>query len=113
MNITSIIIRKINPDSKMKAIVSITFEDSFVVHDVKIIDGSNGLFIAMPSRRTQDGEFKDIVHPINSSFREVLSKAVLEKYDEVMTEREQSLQEDSFSDSSSFVSTGHVIAEPG
>lgn len=113
MNITSIIIRKINPDSKMKAIVSITFEDSFVVHDVKIIDGANGLFIAMPSRRTQDGEFKDIVHPINSSFREVLSKAVLEKYEEVMSEREQNLSQPSYIENSSFVSSGQVIAEPG
>ncbi|NLW89288.1 MAG: septation regulator SpoVG [Clostridiaceae bacterium] len=84
MNITSIIIRKLTPENKMKAIVSITFEDAFVVHDVKIIDGANGLFIAMPSRRIQDGEFKDIVHPIHSGFREELSRAVLSKYYEAL-----------------------------
>jgi len=80
MEITSIIIRRISLESKMKAIVSITFDNAFVVHDVKVIEGSNGLFIAMPSRRTQEGDFKDIVHPINSVFREELSSAVLEKY---------------------------------
>jgi stage V sporulation protein G len=84
MNITSIIIRKLTPENKMKAIVSITFDDAFVVHDVKVIDGANGLFIAMPSRRIQDGEFKDIVHPINSAFREELSQAVLHKYSEAL-----------------------------
>ena len=80
MEITSIIIRRISLESKMKAIVSITFDNAFVVHDVKVIEGANGLFIAMPSRRTQEGDFKDIVHPINSEFREELSSAVLEKY---------------------------------
>ena len=80
MVITSIIIRRISLESKMKAIVSITFDNAFVVHDVKVIEGANGLFIAMPSRRTQEGDFKDIVHPINSEFREDLSRAVLEKY---------------------------------
>jgi len=84
MKITSIIVRRISIDSKMKAIVSITFDDVFVVHDVKVIEGVNGLFIAMPSRRSQDGEFKDIVHPINSSFREELSAAVIEKYQEAL-----------------------------
>lgn len=97
MKITGIIIRKLTPDNKMKAIVSITFDDSFVVHDVKVIDGANGLFIAMPSRRIQDGEFKDIVHPIHSAFREELSHAVLTKYfeaietyNETLTSREKS-----------------------
>jgi len=80
MEISSIIIRRISLESKMKAIVSITFDNAFVVHDVKVIEGANGLFIAMPSRRTQEGDFKDIVHPINSEFREELSRAVLEKY---------------------------------
>ena len=80
MEISGIIIRRISLESKMKAIVSITFDNAFVVHDVKVIEGANGLFIAMPSRRTQEGDFKDIVHPINSEFREELSHAVLEKY---------------------------------
>ena len=77
MEITDIVIRKLSLDSKMKAIVSITFDQSFVVHDVKVVEGNNGLFIAMPSRRTPEGEFKDIVHPINSEFREVISSQVL------------------------------------
>ncbi len=64
----------------MKAIVSVTFDNSFVVHDIKVIEGNNGFFIAMPSRKTQDGEFKDIVHPINTEFREKLSGEVMEKY---------------------------------
>jgi len=84
MKITGIIIRRLSMESKMKAIVSITFDEAFVVHDVKVIEGANGLFIAMPSRRTQDGEFKDIVHPINSAFREELSAAVIEKYKEAL-----------------------------
>lgn len=86
MDITSIIIRRISLDSKMKAIVSITFDNAFVVHDVKVIEGANGLFIAMPSRRTQEGDFKDIVHPINSEFREELSHAVLEKYQSALAD---------------------------
>lgn len=86
MDITSIIIRRISLESKMKAIVSITFDNAFVVHDVKVIEGSNGLFIAMPSRRTQEGDFKDIVHPINSEFREELSRAVLEKYQSALVD---------------------------
>lgn len=80
MEITGIVIRKLSLESKMKAIVSITFDEQFVVHDVKVIEGNNGLFIAMPSRRTPEGEFKDIVHPINSDFRERISKEVLDEY---------------------------------
>jgi stage V sporulation protein G len=86
MDISSIIIRRISLESKMKAIVSITFDNAFVVHDVKVIEGVNGLFIAMPSRRTQEGDFKDIVHPIHSEFREELSRAVLEKYQSALAE---------------------------
>jgi stage V sporulation protein G len=86
MEITSIIIRRISLESKMKAIVSITFDNAFVVHDVKVIEGTSGLFIAMPSRRTQEGDFKDIVHPIHSEFREELSRAVLEKYQAALSE---------------------------
>ena len=86
MQITSIIIRRISLENKMKAIVSITFDNEFVVHDVKVIEGVNGLFIAMPSRRTQEGDFKDIVHPINSEFREELSRAVLEKYQSALAD---------------------------
>lgn len=84
MEITSITIRKMGSEGKMKAIVSVTFDHSFVVHDIKVIEGTNGYFIAMPSRKTQDGEFKDIVHPINSEFREKLSGEVLAKYREAL-----------------------------
>lgn len=80
MEVTDITIRKLSLENKMKAIVSITFDNEFVVHDVKVIDGNNGLFIAMPSRRTPEGEFKDIVHPVNAEFRNKLSAAVLAKY---------------------------------
>lgn len=67
----------------MKAIVSVTFDDAFVIHDVKIVEGHNGLFVAMPSRKTPDGEFRDIAHPINSSAREVIQSAVLNAYENV------------------------------
>ncbi|NLK89768.1 MAG: septation regulator SpoVG [Clostridiaceae bacterium] len=88
MEITSITIRKMGSEGKMKAIVSVTFDDSFVVHDIKVIEGTNGYFIAMPSRKTLDGEFKDIVHPINSAFREKLSTEVLAKYREALESAE-------------------------
>ena len=80
MEITDVRVRKLSEEGKMRGIVSVTFDNAFVVHDVKVIEGANGLFIAMPSRRTSDGEFKDIVHPIHSGFREEFSAAVLEKY---------------------------------
>ena len=80
MNITDVRIRKVTDEGKMKAIVSITFDNEFVVHDIKIIDGQNGLFIAMPSRKIVNGEFKDIAHPINSTTREKIQQAVLDEY---------------------------------
>lgn len=83
MNITDVRIRKIATEGKMKAIVSITFEEEFVIHDIKVIEGQNGLFIAMPSRKTPDGEFKDIAHPINSATREKIQKAILDEYEKV------------------------------
>lgn len=86
MKITDVRIRKIASEGKMKAIVSVTFENQFVVHDIKVIDGQNGLFIAMPSRKTPDGEFKDIAHPINSETRERLQNAILGEYEKVMQE---------------------------
>lgn len=81
MNITDVRIRKINTEGRMKAIVSITLDDEFVVHDVRIVDGNNGLFVAMPSRKTPEGEFRDIAHPINSQTRERLQVAVLAAYE--------------------------------
>ncbi len=81
MEITDVRIRKIDAEGKMKAVVSVTFDNEFVVHDIKIIESQNGLFIAMPSRKTPDGEFKDIAHPINASAREKIQNAILERYE--------------------------------
>lgn len=89
MTITDVRIRKIASDGKMKAIVSITFDNEFVVHDIKVIEGQNGLFIAMPSRKTPDGEFKDIAHPINTDTREKIQSAILEAYENVKNEDEE------------------------
>ena len=86
MQITDIKVRKINAEGRMKAVVSVTFDDAFVVHDIKVIEGQDKLFIAMPSRKTPDGEFKDIAHPINSEMRELLQTKILEKYEEVLSE---------------------------
>ena len=86
MQITDVRIRKIATDGKMKAIVSITFDNEFVVHDIKIIEGQNGLFIAMPSRKTPDGEFKDIAHPINTDTRERIQTSILEAYEKAKLE---------------------------
>lgn len=81
MNITDVRVRKINKDGKMKAVVSITIDDEFVVHDIKVIEGDKGLFIAMPSRKSSDGEYRDVAHPINTSTREHLQKIILEAYE--------------------------------
>ncbi len=86
MTITDVRIRKIVTEGKMKAIVSVTFDNEFVVHDIKVIEGQNGLFIAMPSRKTPDGEFKDIAHPINTDTREKMQSSILEAYEEAMKE---------------------------
>ncbi len=82
MQITDVRIRKIEKEGKMKAVVSITIENEFVVHDIKVIEGEKGLFIAMPSRKAGDGEYRDIAHPINSETREKLQQLILEKYKE-------------------------------
>lgn len=81
MKVTDVRVRKLNPEGRMKAIVSITLNDQFVVHDVRVIEGNNGLFVAMPSRRTPTGEFKDIAHPISAETREEIQQAVLSAYD--------------------------------
>ena len=81
MEITEIRVRKIEGEGKLKAYVTLTFDDCFVVHNVKIIEGKSGVFIAMPSRKTRTGEFKDVVHPINPEFRAELQKSILDKYD--------------------------------
>ncbi len=88
MEITDIRVKKIitenSAESKMKAVVSVTFDDAFVVHDIKVIEGQEKLFTAMPSRKTQDGEFKDIAHPINRDMRIKLEEAILAEYQKVL-----------------------------
>ncbi|MBR1572183.1 MAG: septation regulator SpoVG [Lachnospiraceae bacterium] len=88
MQITDIRIRKIEKEGKMKAVVSITIDGEFVVHDIKVIEGEKGMFIAMPSRKTAEGEYKDIAHPIKSETRESLQNMILEAYEKQMTESE-------------------------
>lgn len=83
MTITDVRVRKVAKDGKMKAVVSITLDGAFVVHDIKVIEGEKGLFIAMPSRKTADGEYRDIAHPINSQTREVIQNTILEAYGKV------------------------------
>ena len=86
MTITDVWVRKIEKEGKLKAIVSITLDNEFVVHDIKVIEGEKGLFIAMPSKKSADGEFRDIAHPINSSTREMIQTTILEKYQQSLTE---------------------------
>lgn len=95
MQITDVRIRKITTDGKMKAIVSVTFDNEFVVHDIKVIEGQNGLFIAMPSRKTPDGEFKVIAHPINTDTREKIQGSILDAYEKALNEEttEESVSE--------------------
>lgn len=88
MQITDVRVRKITKEGKMKAIVSITLDDEFVVHDIKVIEGEKGLFIAMPSKKATDGEYRDIAHPINSGTRESIQRIILEKYERALLEPE-------------------------
>ena len=88
MQITDVRIRRVEKEGKMKAVVSITIDEEFVVHDIKIIEGEKGLFIAMPSRKAADGEYRDIAHPINSGTRERIQKLSLEKYEETLAAEE-------------------------
>ena len=86
MEITDVRIRKVTEEGKMKAIVSVTFDEEFVIHDIKIIDGQNGYFIAMPSRKMADGEFRDIAHPIKATTRQKIQDAVFKQYEKVLEE---------------------------
>ena len=92
MQITDVRLRKVNSENRMKAVVSITIDEEFVVHDIKVIEGEKGLFIAMPSRKATDGEYRDIAHPINSNTRERIQNLILTKYEEVMAD--ESAQEE-------------------
>lgn len=88
MQITDVRIRKVEKEGKMKAVVSITIDEEFVVHDIKIIEGEKGLFIAMPSRKAADGEYRDIAHPINSDTRDRIQRLILDKYEETLAVEE-------------------------
>ncbi|WP_090442403.1 septation regulator SpoVG [Natronincola peptidivorans] len=89
MEVTDVRIRKVAAEGKMKAIVSVTFDNEFVVHDIKIIEGQNGLFIAMPSRKMGEGDFRDIAHPINSDTRTKIQEAIFTEYEKVNEESEE------------------------
>ena len=89
MQITDVRVRKIEKEVKMKAIVSITIDNEFVVHDIKVIEGEKGLFIAMPSRKAADGEYRDIAHPINSGTRDMIQSIILDKYESAALESQQ------------------------
>lgn len=89
MQITDIRVRKLNSEGKMKAVISVTFDDAIVIHDIKVIEGNEKLFVAMPSRKTPEGEFKDIAHPINAQMRRELEEAILEKYHEAVQENSE------------------------
>ncbi len=89
MEITDVRVRKVSKEGKMKAVVSITIDNEFVVHDIKVIEGEKGMFIAMPSRRASDGEFRDIAHPINSDTRDMIQQMILQKYEAALSESDE------------------------
>jgi len=89
MEVTDVRLRCVDSDNRMMAIASITLNEAFVVHDIRVIDGHNGLFVAMPSKRTPDGEFRDIAHPIHAKMRTVIEDAILAKYEEVKAEQRE------------------------
>ncbi|MCI9488182.1 MAG: septation regulator SpoVG [Lachnospiraceae bacterium] len=93
MQITDVRVRKVSKEGKMKAIVSITLDNEFVVHDIKVIEGEKGMFIAMPSRKAADGEYRDIAHPINSDTRDKIQSIILAKYESTLLEAEEEEQE--------------------
>lgn len=88
MQITDVRLRRVNTEGRMKAIASITIDSEFVVHDIRVIDGNNGMFVAMPSKRTPDGEFRDIAHPISSTTRDKIQAAVLAEYEKAADDDE-------------------------
>lgn len=92
MNITDVRVRKVAKEGKMKAVVSITIDEEFVVHDIKVIEGEKGLFIAMPSKKSADGEYRDIAHPINSGTRENMQNLILAKYEETVELEEATVE---------------------
>lgn len=93
MQITDVRVRRVTKEGKMKAVVSITLDDEFVVHDIKVIEGEKGLFIAMPSRKAGDGEYRDIAHPINSVTHDRIQKIILDRYEEALSQEEYEEQD--------------------
>ncbi|MFQ9511467.1 MAG: septation regulator SpoVG [Lachnospiraceae bacterium] len=91
MQITDVRVRKVSKEGKMKAIISITIDNEFVIHDIKVIEGEKGVFIAMPSRKAADGEYRDIAHPINSETREMIQKIILERYEAAALDSEENV----------------------
>ena len=89
MKITDVRVRKVAKEGKMKAVVSITIDDEFVVHDIKVIEGEKGLFIAMPSRKAVDGEYRDIAHPVNSATRDHIQNLILDAYEKALEETDE------------------------
>lgn len=89
MKITDVRVRKVSKEGKMRAVVSITIDDEFVIHDIKVIEGEKGYFIAMPSKKSADGEYRDIAHPINSATRDFIQKIILERYEQALTEPDE------------------------
>lgn len=89
MQVTDVRVRKVTKEGKMRAIVSITLDDEFVIHDIKVIEGDKGLFIAMPSKKATDGEYRDIAHPINSGTRERIQSIIFDKYEQALLEPEE------------------------
>ena len=93
MEITDVRVRRVAKDGKMKAVVSITIDNEFVIHDIKVIEGDKGLFIAMPSRKSADGEYRDIAHPINAEARQIFTDAILAEYEKELAREDK--EEDS------------------
>ncbi|WP_175287830.1 septation regulator SpoVG [Salinicoccus roseus] len=113
MKITDVRLRKVNnQDTRMKALVSITFEDAFVIHDLRVIEGNNGLFVAMPSKRTPDGEFRDIAHPIHSDMRQHVQEEVMRVYDETEDPEPQEPEEQQTSSDDAPPETAETIEDP-
>lgn len=97
MEITDVRVRKVSKEGKMKAIVSITLDEEFVVHDIKVIEGDQGLFIAMPSRKAIDGEYRDIAHPITCGMRARIQEMILRVYEETLHESYMDMREVAYS----------------
>lgn len=94
MEITDVRVRRVSKEGKMKAVVSITLDNEFVVHDIKVIEGEKGMFIAMPSRKAADGEYRDIAHPINSQTRDRIQELILERYEATVLDQLEDVVEE-------------------